>query len=55
MRRAELTHNDRAAYAQGWARNIKAAEAVKRIRTDPHSPTNYRGVLALFVSRRESS
>ncbi|KAM0749064.1 zincin [Meredithblackwellia eburnea MCA 4105] len=30
------------AYAQGWARNIKAAEAVKRIRTDPHSPTNYR-------------
>ncbi|ORY60370.1 hypothetical protein BCR35DRAFT_355234 [Leucosporidium creatinivorum] len=30
------------AYAQGWARNIKPAEAVKRIRTDPHSPTNYR-------------
>ncbi|KAK4700963.1 hypothetical protein P7C70_g5275, partial [Phenoliferia sp. Uapishka_3] len=30
------------AYAQGWARNIKPAEAVKRIRTDPHSPTNFR-------------
>ncbi|KAK4057153.1 hypothetical protein OIO90_001648 [Microbotryomycetes sp. JL221] len=30
------------AYAQGWARNISPAEAVKRIRTDPHSPTNYR-------------
>jgi len=30
------------AFAQGWARNIKPAEAVKRIRTDPHSPTNFR-------------
>ncbi|SCV69812.1 BQ2448_1206 [Microbotryum intermedium] len=30
------------AYAQGWARNIYPSEAVKRVRTDPHSPTNYR-------------
>lgn len=34
------------AYAQGWRRNIKPAEAVKRIRTDPHSPTNFRGECA---------
>ncbi|KAI5481088.1 endothelin-converting enzyme, metalloendopeptidase [Pseudohyphozyma bogoriensis] len=35
------------AYAQGWARNIKPAEAVRRIRVDPHSPTNYRVIGAL--------
>lgn len=36
------------AYAQGWRRNIKPAEAVKRIRTDPHSPTNFRGEYDLW-------
>lgn len=37
------------AYAQGWARNIKAAEAVKRILTDPHSPTKFRGAPSLSL------
>ncbi|SNX84419.1 related to Endothelin-converting enzyme 1 [Melanopsichium pennsylvanicum] len=34
-------------YGVSWARNIRASEQVKRIRTDPHSPTKYRvnGVL----------
>ncbi|KAM0789178.1 hypothetical protein ACM66B_000026 [Microbotryomycetes sp. NB124-2] len=39
------------AYAQGWARNISPAEAVKRIRTDPHSPTNYRVIGPLSNSQ----
>lgn len=29
-------------WAQGWASNIKEEEAVKRVNTDPHSPSNYR-------------
>jgi len=29
-------------FARGWARNIKPAEAVRRIRVDEHSPTNFR-------------
>ncbi|KAJ1025349.1 hypothetical protein NDA13_004162 [Ustilago tritici] len=35
------------AYGVSWARNIRTSEQVKRIRTDPHSPTKYRvnGVL----------
>lgn len=35
------------AYGVSWARNIRASEQVKRLRTDPHSPTRYRvnGVL----------
>ncbi|GAK64382.1 endothelin-converting enzyme 1 [Moesziomyces antarcticus] len=35
------------AYGVSWARNIRASEQVKRLRTDPHSPTKYRvnGVL----------
>ena len=34
-------------YGISWARNIRPSEQVKRIRTDPHSPTKYRvnGVL----------
>ncbi|SPO25443.1 related to Endothelin-converting enzyme 1 [Ustilago trichophora] len=34
-------------YGVSWARNIRTSEQVKRIRTDPHSPTKYRvnGVL----------
>jgi len=30
------------AYAQGWARNVSPAEAVRRVRTDPHSPNFFR-------------
>ncbi|GAA5880490.1 hypothetical protein JCM16303_005402 [Sporobolomyces ruberrimus] len=30
------------AYAQGWARAMTPAEAVRRIRVDPHSPTQFR-------------
>ncbi|GAA6062373.1 hypothetical protein JCM10212_004219 [Sporobolomyces blumeae] len=30
------------AYAQGWARAVTPAEAQRRIRIDPHSPTNFR-------------
>ncbi|GAA5842860.1 hypothetical protein JCM11251_005829 [Rhodosporidiobolus azoricus] len=30
------------AYAQGWARAVTPGEALRRIRTDPHSPTNFR-------------
>ncbi|GAA6040657.1 hypothetical protein JCM8097_008090 [Rhodosporidiobolus ruineniae] len=30
------------AYAQGWARAMTPGEALRRIRTDPHSPTKYR-------------
>ncbi|SCZ89621.1 BZ3500_MvSof-1268-A1-R1_Chr9g10493 [Microbotryum saponariae] len=37
------------AYAQGWARNIYPSEAVKRVRTDPHSPTNYRGPVGTMM------
>ena len=29
-------------FARGWARNIKPAEAVRRIRVDEHSPTKFR-------------
>jgi len=29
-------------FARVWARNMKPAAAVQRIRTDPHSPTQYR-------------
>ncbi|KAK2467031.1 hypothetical protein APHAL10511_001289 [Amanita phalloides] len=29
-------------FARIWARNMKPEEAVRRIRTDPHSPTRYR-------------
>ncbi|GAW06292.1 endothelin-converting enzyme 1 [Lentinula edodes] len=29
-------------FARVWARSMKAAAAVQRIRTDPHSPNNYR-------------
>ncbi|KAK4051442.1 hypothetical protein OIV83_002926 [Microbotryomycetes sp. JL201] len=39
------------AYARGWTRNISPAEAVKRIRTDPHSPTNYRVIGPLSNSQ----
>ncbi|GAA5953284.1 hypothetical protein JCM3765_007462 [Sporobolomyces pararoseus] len=30
------------AFAQGWARSMTPAEAVRRIRVDPHSPTQFR-------------
>lgn len=30
------------AYGAAWARNIRPAETVKRLKTDPHSPTKYR-------------
>ncbi|UZJ51760.1 hypothetical protein CBS101457_001080 [Exobasidium rhododendri] len=30
------------AYARGWARNIRTQEAIRRLRTDEHSPTKYR-------------
>lgn len=30
------------AFAQGWARAMTPAEAVRRIRVDPHSPTQFR-------------
>jgi predicted metalloendopeptidase len=35
-------------YGLGWARNIRPSELVKRLRTDPHSPTKFRvnGVVA---------
>lgn len=38
------------AYGAAWARNIHTGEALKRLRTDPHSPTKYRvnGVLVNF-------
>lgn len=38
------------AYGVAWARNIRTGEAMKRLRTDPHSPTKYRvnGPLANF-------
>ncbi|KAI0727183.1 metalloprotease [Fomitopsis betulina] len=29
-------------FARGWARNIKTESAVARVRTDPHSPNQYR-------------
>ena len=35
------------AYGAAWARNLRAAEAVRRLRTDPHSPTQYRVNLPL--------
>ncbi|PWN44245.1 zincin [Ceraceosorus guamensis] len=35
------------AYAIGWARNIRQGELVRRLRTDPHSPTIYRVNAAL--------
>lgn len=38
------------AYGVAWARNIRTGEALKRLRTDPHSPTKYRvnGALVNF-------
>ncbi|SHO77556.1 Uncharacterized protein MSYG_1898 [Malassezia sympodialis ATCC 42132] len=38
------------AYGVAWARNIRTGEALKRLRTDPHSPTKFRvnGALANF-------
>ncbi|WFD19288.1 endothelin-converting enzyme 1 [Malassezia caprae] len=38
------------AYGVAWARNIRTGEALKRLHTDPHSPTKYRvnGALANF-------
>ena len=30
------------AFAQGWARSVTPDEAVRRIRLDPHSPTQFR-------------
>ena len=38
------------AYAIGWARNIRTAEAIRRLRTDEHSPTKYRVIGALSNS-----
>ncbi|PWN89837.1 zincin [Acaromyces ingoldii] len=35
------------AYGIGWARNIRTQEAIRRLRTDPHSPTKYRVIGAL--------
>ncbi|WFD41648.1 endothelin-converting enzyme 1 [Malassezia psittaci] len=35
------------AYGAAWARNIRPAETVKRLKTDPHSPTKYRVNLPL--------
>jgi hypothetical protein len=37
-------------FARGWARNIKPAEAVRRIRVDEHSPTNFRGECTLIMT-----
>lgn len=34
-------------YARGWARNIRTQEALRRLRTDEHSPTKYRVIGAL--------
>ncbi|GAA5991957.1 hypothetical protein JCM11641_002023 [Rhodosporidiobolus odoratus] len=39
------------AYAQGWARKMTGEEAVRRIRTDPHSPTQYRVIGPLSNSK----
>ena len=30
------------AYGLAWARNIRTEEAIRRLRTDEHSPTRYR-------------
>ncbi|KAH9951953.1 Metalloprotease [Amylocystis lapponica] len=35
-------------FARAWARNIKPASAVARVRTDPHSPNQYRVDGTLF-------
>jgi len=40
------------AYARGWVRGIKPQEAVRRIRTDPHSPTQFR-VLGPLSNEKE--
>lgn len=40
-------------FARGWARNIKPAEAVRRIRVDEHSPTKFRG--ACMIAKRSCS
>lgn len=34
-------------YARGWVRNIRTQEAIRRLRTDEHSPTKYRVIGAL--------
>ena len=49
---SEYTHEQLffLAYGAAWARNIRQGEALKRIKTDPHSPTKYRvnGALVNF-------
>ncbi|BGP17139.1 hypothetical protein JCM10213_005237 [Rhodosporidiobolus nylandii] len=40
------------AYAQGWARKVTPEEALRRIRTDPHSPTQYRVIGPLSNSEQ---
>lgn len=42
-------------FAAGWARNISPEEAVKRIRIDPHSPTNFRVIGPLSNSAEVSA
>jgi endothelin-converting enzyme len=36
------------AFGRVWAQNIKPAAAVQRVRTDPHSPNNFRVEGTLF-------
>lgn len=38
------------AFGQGWAREAREAEALRRLRVDPHSPTNFRVIGTLSNS-----
>lgn len=39
------------AFGIGWARNIRTQEAIRRLRTDEHSPTKYRVIGTLSNNR----